>query len=97
MNRALIVTLLSFSSLLGFSQTATSTNAQKIGFGIDLGLPFTTGYGSLIGGLVRFEHPLKSDLSITASLGYSRLGYEKEVREAFKALNLNTFTERCSA
>lgn len=85
MKTTVLIAFLSFAFLTSYSQPADTPSVPKIGFGLDLGLPFTEGYGSLIGGLVRLEYPIKSDLSATASLGYSRLSYDKELRDLLEA------------
>lgn len=86
MKTTVLILFLSLAFLTGFSQPPARSSAPQIGLGLDLGLPFTEGYGSLIGGLVRLEYPLSSDLSATASLGYSRLAYDKDLRELLDAL-----------
>jgi hypothetical protein len=89
MKKTYIIAILSITCLAAFSQT-NAPLTSKAGFSLDLGAPITEGYSFLAGGVARFEHPLKSDLSVTGSLGYTRVGYQKEVREALKMVGAST-------
>ncbi|MCZ4243637.1 outer membrane beta-barrel protein [Pedobacter punctiformis] len=52
--------------------TSTSVNAQqKLGIGLNVGLPTTDGYSFAIGGDVRYQFDIDKQLSIPVTAGYT--------------------------
>lgn len=95
MRSKIIFAALLFASVSVFGQAQTGFSGAKIGVGLNGGMPFGNAgkvYSFLAGGLASIEYPLKSNLSLTGSLGYSRLSYKKEFRDLFDGLGVSTST-----
>lgn len=93
MKKILVFSLSMLAGMAALAQSKSGFDAAKFGVGLNGGKPFGDAgevYGALVGGLASIEYPLKSQLSLTGSIGYSRLSYKKEIKDALKGTGIST-------
>src|SRR5687768_4067798 len=84
MKKILLVAVFAVAAISASAQTA-SKSRTRFSVGFEAGLPIGDAgdfYGSILGGSLKAEIPLKSALFATISGGYSSLAPQKEFRDA---------------
>ncbi|MFD0792379.1 outer membrane beta-barrel protein [Mucilaginibacter litoreus] len=92
---ALVMVVLCSAALTTFAQTSDAVGRFSIG--LEAGLPTTSGYSFIIGGSLKYEHPIQEGLFLTGSIGYSRVkmksvdtGLSDEDMEDLEDLGIDT-------
>jgi hypothetical protein len=79
---------------VSFAQSKSASSGAKLSVGLDFGLPvgdFARGTSIGFGGSGKAEMPVSSAFNFTVTAGYISYYYDKEVKDFYKAIGVDTY------